>query len=58
MTLAEQYARAICSFRGADPDAPLTMGYPDGTMAQFDEAWRGYAPLAEQLLEMKENQDG
>lgn len=52
MDIIEQMARHICTRRGADPDGPITMGYPDGTSASFNPAWQGYADLAQELHDM------
>lgn len=50
MDLHEQYARLICTTRGGDPDAPLSVVQADGTSVQFEFGWQGYADLAAALL--------
>ena len=49
-SLREQYVRTICASRGADPDAPITIVYPDGSQAEYNPAWTGYVDLTDQLL--------
>lgn len=55
MPMNEQYARMICQWRGADPDAPLTIGKPDGTVEQHDAGWKGYVGLADSLLALPDS---
>lgn len=53
--LRERYARTICEARGADPEEPITIGYPDGTQKEFEKAWEGYLDLADRLLALRES---
>lgn len=42
----EKAARVIAMSRGTDPDAPVTIGNPDGSADYFETAWHGYVPMA------------
>lgn len=56
VTLQEKVARIICASRGADPDQPITIGYPadeenpNGRQKLFETAWEGYTDLADEII--------
>lgn len=46
----EQVARILAESRGVDPDQPVTIGKPDGTVEDFEIAWHGYVPTARSII--------
>lgn len=50
--LRENVARKLCSSRGADPDAPITIVTIEGTQETFDPAWTGYLGIADEVIQL------
>lgn len=50
----EKVARVIAMSRGADPDAPITIGNADGSVETFEIAWHGYVPLARLIAQAQD----